>query len=164
MEGATGAESFQFASARLDGDRIGVVWSPPLADPTLQMDVHWRILDASGAPQGGPGVLPAVSQLVADLEIAPAGAGFRAFVQSFFATGRVLVARIGALAVGADGVATGGLDPIAERSITTVSPSTGETTGPAGTRFSVDGGPDGHAVGAYDTAIAGGAEIKAVGR
>ncbi|KQT09511.1 hypothetical protein [Ramlibacter sp. Leaf400] len=164
VEGAEGAGTFQFAATRLQDDRIGVLWSQPAADPTVPVNVHWQILDAAGAPQIGTGTIFSVAPQIDDVEIAPDGTGFQGFVQVSTATGRVFVARIGSFVVGADGVTLAGLNAVAERNITSVSPQTGETTGPAGTRFSVDGGDDGHFVAAYDTAIARGAEIKAVGR
>lgn len=165
VEGAAGASTFQFAATRLDNDRIGVVWSPPEADPTVPVNLHWQILDAAGAPQIEMGTIFSVAPQIDDVEIAPDGAGFQGFVQLPIATGRVMLARIGSFIVGADGVTLAGLNAVTQRNITSVSPQTGETTGPAGTRFSVDGGVDGHFVAAYDTAIAGGAaEIQSLGR
>ena len=163
VEASAAASTFTFAATRVAGDRVAVLWSQPAGDTLAPIEARWQLLDAGGSAATPMGAI-AVAPVIDDLEIAPSGAGFTGFVQDATATGRVIVARIGSFAVDGSGALQGGIETLARRNIAAVSPTTGDVTGPAGTRFAVDGGADGHFVAAYDTAIADGAEVDVLGR
>ena len=163
VQASAAASTFQFAATRVAGDRVAVLWSQPVGDTRVPIEARWQLLDPDGSAATPMGAI-AVAPVIDDLEIAPSGAGFTGFVQDSTATGRVFVARLGSFAVDGNGALQGGIDTLARRNITSVSPTTGDVTGPAGTRFSVDGAADDHFAAAYDTAIAGGAEVDVLGR
>lgn len=152
---------FDAAATLLPNGRIALAWTQPginNADP----QVRWQIVDAAGVPLGTPGralFLPVVDAV----EAVPAASGFTVLVASSTAFSRGTNARITALPVGEDGVATSST-VVQERSLASVSATTGATTGPASPGFGAGGGPDGRYVMAYENAIAGGARVEAVAK
>ena len=152
---------FDAAATVLPNGRIALAWTQPginNADP----QVRWQLLDANGVPQGTPGqalFLPVVDAV----EAVPAATGFTVLVASSTAFSRGTNARITALPVNEDGVATSST-VVQERSLASVSATTGARTGPASPGFGAGGGPDGRYVMAYENAIADGARVEAVAK
>ena len=162
---SVGSAAFPFAAAPVDDDHIGLVWAQPSSvTNTEPIQARWQILDAEGdleSPVGGITVGP----LIDSVAIAPAGRGFTAFVQVVNGNPRGTAANIGSIAVDNDGAAAAtALAPVVDRSLNSVAPLTGTTTGPAGPAFSVSGGSDGRYVLAYESATATGAEVDALGK
>lgn len=162
---STASAAFPFAAAPLDGDHFGLVWAQPSsATNTAPIQARWQILDAEGnleSPAGGVTVGPQIDSV----GIAPAGRGFTALVQVVNGNPRGTTANIGSIAVDNDGeTAATALASVVERSLNSVAPLTGNTTGPAGPAFAVAGGPDGRYVLAYESATAAGAEVDALGK
>lgn len=163
---ATAASAaFPFAAAPLDNDHVGLVWAQPSsATNTAPLQARWQILDAEGnleSPAGGVTVGPQIDSVA----IAPAGRGFTVLVQVLNGNPRGTTANIGSIAVDNDGeAAASAVATVVDRSLNSVAPLTGNTTGPAGPAFSVAGGPDGRYVLAYESATATGAEVDALGK
>lgn len=157
--------AFPFAAAPLDGDHVGLVWAQPSsATDTAPIQARWQVLDAEGnleSPAGGVTVGPQIDSV----GIAPAGRGFTALVQVLNGNPRGTSANIGSIAVDNDGETSAtALAPVVDRSLNSVAPLTGNTTGPAGPAFSVAGGTDGRYVLAYESATATGAQVDALGK
>ena len=165
VEASAASAAFPFAAAPVDEDHVGLVWAQPSSGTnTTPVQVRWQILDAEGnleSPAGGITVGPQIDSVA----IAPAGRGFTALVQVLDGNPRGTTANIGSILVDNDGeTASAALAPVVERSLNSVAPLTGNTTGPAGPAFSVAGGPDGRYVLAYESATATGAEVDALGK
>jgi hypothetical protein len=152
-------------SQRLDFDmavttegRIGLAWtllsgSPPAGFVTTQL------LESSGVPIGSP-VTSAYTQIDRFSVGQLADGSFGVYVQAFIAFNRGSSGRLAAITVDANG-AQGPATLLMQRSLSSVSPTTGATTGPATFGFGVATGPDGHAVISYERAVIAGAELVA---
>ncbi len=152
---------FDSAATLLPNGHIALAWTQPgfnNADP----QVRWQVVDTNGAPTGTPGkalFLPVVDAV----EVMPASAGFTVLVASSTGFSRGTNASVRALSIDEDGVATSST-VVQERSLASVSPTTGARTGPASPGIGASGGPDGRYVMAYENAIANGARIDAAAK
>lgn len=158
LEPSIAGAAFPFAAAPAGDDRTGVVW---LSDPGSDM-VSWQSIDTSGGA-----VTDVRSQrfapVVDQLEAVGAKNGWIAFVQVRTEFSRGVNAQVTALSIAADGSVTTSAT-FASRSLQSISPTTGATTGPAAAGFSVSGSGGGHYVAAYESGTAGGRNVLAVGR
>ena len=96
------------------------------------------------------------------IDVAPSDKGFTVFYQVSSDTARGGISQLNALQIDHKGSELG-TTSVVNRQIW-LAPSSGGPAGPASTGFAVAGGSDGHYVAAFESGIAGGAEVDALGQ
>ena len=137
----------------LANGNIGVAWATN--GPSI---VRWQVVDPNGNPVGAMGTLSWGPSIDA-IDSAAGPQGFLVFFQVSTDYNRGTNAQVTQLSIDNSGTST-----VVNRSLFSVSPTTGAQTGPAGAGFSIAGASDGHYVAAFETGVPEGAEVNALGR
>jgi hypothetical protein len=145
----------------LANGNIGVAWTTNNTNgPGF---VRWQVVDPNGNFVGAMGEL-LVGPNVDAVDSAAAPQGFLVFYQVTTGFNRGTSARITQLSIDDSGTLTGSPTVGIDRTLFSISPTFGSTTGWAGAGFSIAGAKDGHFVAVFESAVPEGAEVNALGR
>jgi hypothetical protein len=151
---------FEFAATLLQGQKIGIAWMQPAIPAVSISGMSWQIMDKSGKTIATG--TPTQQRGLDGVDVAPSDKGFTVFYQVSSNTARGGISQLNALQIDHKGSVLG-TTSVVNRQIW-LAPSSGGPAGPASTGFAVAGGSDGHYVAAFESAIAGGAEVDAFGQ
>lgn len=153
---------YELDATLLAGGNIAIAWALPQGTAPRPDQARWEVVTPGGTPVGTMGS-QATAPLIDGIAVAPTATGFTAFVQVTTGFNRGTNAQVTALDISAGGALLGS-ETLVSRSLASVSPTTGATTGPAPSQFSIDGGSDGHYVAAYESGASGAAQVNVLGR
>lgn len=155
---STQSSPLRVSATALSGDEVGIAWAG-----TQSGVVGWQVVDATGSPQGAAGSRTEAASLVSDIATAPSASGWTVLYGTYLVFNRGTNAAIVALALDPSGNLVSE-SSLAARSLASISPTTGATTGPSAAGFGIGAGQDGHFVLAYESGVAGGAQVTAMGQ
>jgi hypothetical protein len=154
---STQGSPLRLSATALPGGDAGVAWA------TASGVVGWQVLDSTGTAKGAAGSRTEAANLISGIVAAPSATGWTVFYGTYMGFSRGTNAAIVALNLDASGTLVGE-SSFASRSLASVSPTTGATTGPSAADFGIGAERDGHFVAAYESAVSGGAQVTAVGQ